>query len=64
MAAAAAPAAAIDPSGGTAGQAAQKEGEADRRKAAFLLEAQRVTAAPVRVHAARIEQAGLQPATS
>src|SRR3954452_24024724 len=36
--------------------------EADRRKAAFLLEAQRVTGAPVRVHAARIEQAGLEPA--
>ena len=36
--------------------------EADRRKAAFLLEAQRVTAAPARVHAVRIEQAGLDPA--
>jgi ferric-dicitrate binding protein FerR (iron transport regulator) len=33
--AAAAPAAAIDPSGGTAGQPAQKEGEAERRKARY-----------------------------
>src|SRR5438309_842097 len=36
--------------------------EADRRKAAFLLEAQRVTRAPVRVHAARIEQVEINPA--
>jgi len=36
--------------------------EADRRKAAFLLEAQRVTAAPVQVHNARIEQVQLDPA--
>jgi 16S rRNA (guanine527-N7)-methyltransferase len=36
--------------------------EADRRKAAFLLEAQRVTGAPVRVHAERIEQVALAPA--
>ena len=37
--------------------------EADRRKAAFLAEAARVTAAPVEVRAARIEAAGL-PMTS
>ncbi len=36
--------------------------EADRRKAAFLQEAQRVTGAPVTVHCARIEEAGLAPA--
>lgn len=36
--------------------------EADRRKAAFLGEAARVTGAPVRVHAARIEVCGLAPA--
>jgi 16S rRNA (guanine(527)-N(7))-methyltransferase RsmG len=36
--------------------------EADRRKAAFLLEAARVTAAPVTVHCARIEAAQLPPA--
>lgn len=36
--------------------------EADRRKAVFLLEAQRVTGAPVRVHAVRIEAAALDPA--
>jgi 16S rRNA (guanine527-N7)-methyltransferase len=36
--------------------------EADRRKAAFLIEAQRVSGAPVRVHAARIEQLALEPA--
>ena len=33
--------------------------ESDRRKAAFLMEAARVTAAPVRVHAERIEACGL-----
>ncbi len=36
--------------------------ESDQRKAAFLREAARVTAAPVRVHAARIESCGLLPA--
>lgn len=36
--------------------------EADQRKAAFLREAVRVTGAPARVHAARIEQARLTPA--
>lgn len=36
--------------------------EADRRKAAFLVEAQRVTGAPVQVHCARIEEVALSPA--
>ena len=36
--------------------------ESDRRKAAFLLEAQRLTGAPVRVHAERIELIPLEPA--
>ncbi len=36
--------------------------EADQRKAAFLREAARVTGAPVRIHATRIESAGLAPA--
>ena len=36
--------------------------EADQRKAAFLREAARMTRAPVRVHAARIEAATLLPA--
>ncbi len=36
--------------------------EADRRKAAFLGEAQRVTGAPVRVHCGRIERLDLAPA--
>ena len=36
--------------------------EADRRKAAFLREAARLTGAPVRVHAQRIEGANLVPA--
>jgi 16S rRNA (guanine527-N7)-methyltransferase len=36
--------------------------ESDHRKAAFLREAIRVTNASARVHAARIEQAGLAPA--
>jgi 16S rRNA (guanine527-N7)-methyltransferase len=36
--------------------------ETDQRKAAFLREAARVTAAPVRIHAARIESARLAPA--
>ena len=36
--------------------------ESDRRKAAFLTEAARVTRAPVRVHATRIETCGLDPA--
>ncbi len=36
--------------------------EADRRKAAFLAEAARVTAAPVTVHCARIEAVRLGPA--
>jgi 16S rRNA (guanine527-N7)-methyltransferase len=36
--------------------------ESDRRKAAFLMEAARVTAAPARVHAVRIEACGLVPA--
>jgi len=36
--------------------------EADRRKAAFLIEAQRVTDAPVQVHCARIEELDLPAA--
>ena len=36
--------------------------ESDRRKAAFLQEAARVTAAPVQVHAARVEAVTLRPA--
>jgi len=36
--------------------------ESDRRKAAFLGEAQRVTGAPVTIHCCRIETAGLPPA--
>lgn len=36
--------------------------ESDRRKAAFLLEAQRVTGAPVEIHCARIEAVTLPPA--
>ncbi len=36
--------------------------ESDRRKAAFLQEAARVTRAPVRVHVSRIEACGLAPA--
>ena len=36
--------------------------EADRRKAAFLLEAARVTAAPVTAHCTRIEAAQIPPA--
>ena len=36
--------------------------ESDRRKAAFLTEAQRVTGAPVAVHCARIEEAAIPPA--
>lgn len=36
--------------------------EADQRKAAFLREAVRVTSAPVRVHAVRIEAVALPPA--
>lgn len=36
--------------------------ESDRRKAAFLREAARATAAPVQVHAVRIESCGLPPA--
>ena len=36
--------------------------EADKRKAAFLREAARVTGAPVRIHATRIEAARVQPA--
>ncbi len=36
--------------------------EADRRKAAFLREAARETAAPVQVHACRIEEAQIPPA--
>ena len=36
--------------------------EADQRKAAFLREAGRDTAAPVRVHAVRAESADLDPA--
>lgn len=36
--------------------------ESDRRKATFLLEAQRVTGAPVNVHCARIETLDLAPA--
>lgn len=36
--------------------------EADRRKAMFLQEAIRVTGAPARVHCARIEACGLEPA--
>lgn len=35
--------------------------EADKRKAAFLVEAQRVTGAPVRVHCTRIEELMLPP---
>jgi 16S rRNA (guanine527-N7)-methyltransferase len=36
--------------------------EADQRKAAFLREAARVTGAPVRIHAVRIEAASMLPA--
>lgn len=36
--------------------------EADRRKAAFLAEAARLTAAPVTIHPTRIEQAAIPPA--
>ncbi len=36
--------------------------ESDRRKAAFLAEAARLTRAPVRVHAARIESCAVDPA--
>lgn len=36
--------------------------EADKRKAAFLREAARVTGAPVRIHATRIEAARISPA--
>jgi 16S rRNA (guanine527-N7)-methyltransferase len=36
--------------------------EVDRRKAAFLGEAARATAAPVRIHSVRAEQAGIEPA--
>ncbi|HYZ64325.1 MAG TPA: 16S rRNA (guanine(527)-N(7))-methyltransferase RsmG [Acetobacteraceae bacterium] len=36
--------------------------ESDRRKAAFLMEAARVTGAPVLVHAERIERLDLEPA--
>jgi 16S rRNA (guanine527-N7)-methyltransferase len=36
--------------------------EVDQRKAAFLREAARVTGAPVRIHAVRIEAASLTPA--
>ena len=36
--------------------------EADKRKAAFLLEAARITGAPVQVHAARIEAVRIPPA--
>ena len=36
--------------------------ESDRRKAAFLMEAQRATGAPVQVHCLRIEAAALPPA--
>ncbi len=36
--------------------------ESDRRKAAFLMEAQRVTGAPVQVHCARIEEVAVPPA--
>ena len=36
--------------------------EADRRKAAFLMEAARVTAAPVTVHARRVEDCRIPPA--
>ena len=36
--------------------------EADKRKAAFLLEAARITEAPVQVHAARIEAVQIPPA--
>ncbi len=35
--------------------------ESDRRKAAFLIEAARVTAAPVHVHATRIEETRIPP---
>ena len=37
--------------------------ESDRRKAAFLMEAQRVTGAPVEVRCARIEAVGIPPAS-
>jgi 16S rRNA (guanine527-N7)-methyltransferase len=37
--------------------------EADRRKAAFLFEAARVTGAPVRIHPTRIEASELPPAS-
>ena len=37
--------------------------ESDRRKAAFLQEAARVTGAPVQIHAARIEAVKLSPAS-
>ena len=37
--------------------------ESDNRKAAFLVEAQRMTSAPVRVHCARIESISLPPAS-
>ncbi len=36
--------------------------ESDQRKAAFLREAARITAAPVKVHACRIETASVEPA--
>ena len=36
--------------------------ESDARKCAFLREAARITAAPVHVHATRIESCGLEPA--
>ena len=36
--------------------------ESDRRKAAFLTEAARITGAPVQVHAARIEACSIPPA--
>lgn len=36
--------------------------EADQRKAAFLLEARRITGAPVRVHCGRIDSVHLAPA--
>ncbi len=37
--------------------------EADRRKAAFLREAARITGAPVQIYATRIESAAIPPAT-
>ena len=37
--------------------------ESDRRKCVFLAEAARETGAPVRIHAARIEECGLEPAS-